>query len=149
MKRKLSGFLILYLLTILPLKGEEEKKMSSLEKSILFPGWGQISEKRYFEGIVFATSEIICLAGVFKNMREGNKYYKLYKNSDNTQDAIKFRELTIKFDKRRNRFIAGAITVWALNLLDMSLISKKRNSLILKFGGDSFEFGFKKEFPIF
>ncbi len=138
--------LVILFFQIAPLKADEDKKISSLEKSLVFPGWGQISEKRYLEGIVFATSEIICLAGVFKNLREGNKYYKLYKSSDNTQDAIKFRELTIKFDKRRNRFIAGAITVWVLNLLDMSLIPKKKNSLILKFGGDFFEFGFKKEF---
>ncbi len=120
--------------------------MSSLEKSLVLPGWGQISEKRYLEGIIFASAELFCIGGIIKNQREGNKYYKLYKNADNTQDAIKFRELTIKFDKRRNRFIAGAIAVWGLNLIDMSLKTKKKKNIILKFGGESIEVSFKREF---
>lgn len=148
MKRKfISWFLLANILfLVISAIAEEEKKLSSLEKSIIFPGWGQICEKRYFEGIIFVTSEIFCLAGIFKNGREGNKYYKLYKSADNTYDAIKYRDLTIKFDKRRNRFIAGAISVWVLNLLDMSLIIKKEKNMILKFGGDSIEVTFKKEF---
>lgn len=148
MKRKfISGILVANLFFLFtPGRAEEEKELSSLEKSIIFPGWGQISQKRYIEGIIFATSEVICLAGVFKNLREGNKYYRLYKNADNPMDAVKFRDLTIKFDKRRNRFIAGAIAVWALNLIDMSIITKKGESMTLKFGGYSLEVIFKKEF---
>jgi hypothetical protein len=140
-------FLIIFLsLSFNNINGEEKDKISSLEKSIVFPGWGQISEKRYLEGLIFAGSELFCLAEVFKNLREGNKYYELYKKAESTEDAIKFRDLTIKFDKRRNRFIAGAVAVWALNLIDMSIFSRKRNSLVLNFGEDFYEIGFRKEF---
>ncbi len=124
----------------------EEEKLKSLEKSLVFPGWGQLSEKRYLEGIIFATSELFCLAGVFKNMKEGDRYYKLYKSAENTQDAIKFRELTTKFDKRRNRFIAGAIAVWALNILDMYFIQKRNSNVLLKLGNNRVEIGFRKKF---
>ncbi len=139
------GILLIFLFSFFS-SAQEDKKISSLEKSIVFPGWGQICEKRYLEGIIFATSELFCIFGIFKNLREGNKYYELYKKADNTEDAIKFRELTIKFDKRRNRFTAGAVAVWVLNLIDMSIISKKKNSLVLKFGEDFYEIGFRKEF---
>lgn len=144
-KKMSFGILLVFLFSFFS-SAEENEKISSLEKSIIFPGWGQISEKRYLEGVVFATSELFCIAGIFKNLREGNKYYELYKKADNPEDAIKFRELTIKFDRRRNRFIAGAVLVWALNLIDMSIISKRKDILVLRFGEDFYEIGFRKEF---
>ena len=45
---------------------------------------------------------------------------------DNVEDAIKYRELTEKYDKNRNLFILAAGGVWALNLVDTYVIVKNK-----------------------
>lgn len=116
---------------------EEKPKLSSLEKSILIPGWGQIAEKRYWEGIAFLTLEAVAITGIIVNARKGADYYHDYREATSVPDAIKYRELTEKYDIRRNQFIIAAGVVWALNLLDMYLIYKKKSkNLYIFFGAD-------------
>jgi len=108
-------------------KGISHKiKLSSLQKSLLIPGWGQIAEKRYIEGILFLSAEIFCFYKIFSYNHTGNNYYNLYKNADNVSDAIKYRELTEKNDTRRNRFILAAAGAWIINLIDIYIIVKKK-----------------------
>jgi len=99
-----------------------EKSLGPLEKSLLLPGWGQISEKRTFEGIAFLAAEAVCLYGVFANDHLGNLNYDLYKSAAGTDDAVRFRQLVEKYDGRRNRFLLAAAAVWAANLVDIYLI---------------------------
>ena len=122
-------------------EGEKEilpkKKLNSLQKSLLLPGWGQIAEKRYLEGVLFLSVEIFCFYKIFSYNHKGNDYYNLYKNADNVSDAIKYRDLTEKYDTKRNRFILAAASVWIINLIDIYLIVKKKDkkerNLRLKF----------------
>jgi hypothetical protein len=100
----------------------------SLEKSLLLPGWGQMAEKRYVEAAVFLGSEIFCLAKVFSHNHKGNRYYSLYKEADNEADAIKYRGLTEKFDTKRNQYLLAALGVWAVNLIDIYVIVKGKQS---------------------
>ncbi|MFQ6083828.1 MAG: hypothetical protein ACE5WD_10780 [Candidatus Aminicenantia bacterium] len=132
--------LLIFSLLIFPLnslsqeKNKKEKpKLSSLGKSILVPGWGQLAEKRYVEGVTFLGLELAALAGIITNAKESSKYYKKYQQADNVLDAIRYRELTEKYDIRRNKFILAAGVVWALNLVDMYWIHKKKekNHLII------------------
>ncbi len=116
---------------------KEKPKLSSLEKSILIPGWGQLAEKRYLEGIAFLTLEAGAIAGIIVNAQKGNKYYNHYKEADNIPDAVKYRELTEKYDIRKNKFILAAGAVWALNLLDMYLIYQKKNKNLYIFFGSN------------
>jgi len=114
---------------------KEKPKITSLEKSILIPGWGQLSEKHYFEGFIFLTLEAGAIAGIIINAKKANKYYRNYKDARTVPDAIKYRNLTEKYDIRRNKFILAAGAIWALNLLDMYLIYKKKNkNLFILFG---------------
>jgi len=137
-------FFLVCLILIIPLetlseeKDKKEKpKLSSLEKSILIPGWGQIAEKRYLEGIAFFTLEAVAITGVIVNAQKGNKHYHDYRDATTIPDAMKYRELTEKYDIRRNKFILAAGAVWALNLLDMYLIYKKKSkNLFIFFGAD-------------
>jgi len=116
---------------------KEKPKISSLEKSILIPGWGQLSEKHYLEGFIFLTLEAGAIAGIIINAKKANKYYKNYKEARTVPDAIKYRNLTEKYDIRRNKFILAAGAIWALNLLDMYLICKKKNkNLFILFGNN-------------
>jgi len=131
-------FLVFPLKSLSEEKDEKEKpKLSSLEKSILIPGWGQIAEKKYLEGIAFFTLEAVAITGFIINARKGNKYYHDYREATSIPDAIKYRELAEKYDIRRNKFIIAAGAVWALNLLDMYLIYKKKSkNLFIFFGAD-------------
>jgi len=99
---------------------------SSLQKSLLIPGWGQIAEKRYIEGALFLASEIFCVYKIVSYNRKGNYYYDLYKEVNCVKDAIRYRELTKKYDIRRNKFIFIAASIWALNLMDIYFIIKSK-----------------------
>ena len=122
-------------------EGEKEtlnpKKNSSIQKSLILPGWGQISEKRYIEGVLFLSIEIFCFYKIFSYNHKGNDYYDLYKKADNVSDATHYRDLTEKYDTRRNRFILAAAGVWIINLIDTYFIvkkkDKKKKNLRLKF----------------
>lgn len=103
------------------------KKISSLQKSLLIPGWGQIAEKKYLEGILFFSAEVFCLYKIISYNHKGNDYYNLYKNADNVINAIEYRELTEKYDSKRNRFILIAASVWIINLIDIYIIVKKKD----------------------
>jgi hypothetical protein len=114
----------------------EEKKFTSLHKSLILPGWGQIAEKRYIEGILFIAADAFCIYEIISNNNKGNKNYRQYKAAKNTADAVKHRELTEKYDKRRNQFILAAAGAWAVNLLDIYVIvrgkEKKDKNIRLK-----------------
>lgn len=100
--------------------------LSSLQKSLLIPGWGQIVEKRYFKGIAFLAAESLCLYQILRNNGRGNKAFESYKKAGSVADAIKQRSLTETYDRRRNIFMLAGSCVWALNLLDMVLIRRGR-----------------------
>jgi len=100
----------------------EASVLRTLKKSLFVPGWGQASEKRYFEAALFFGAEAVCLAGILVNNERGNENYSLYKAASTTEDAVRLRALTERCDKRRNRFILAAAAVWALNLVDTYLI---------------------------
>ena len=136
---KRSNKAVVFLLTIIFLciscfgQNEKEEKQSrigsnftSLQKSLLIPGWGQIEEKRYIEGIIFLSAEIFSIYKILKLDHTGNYYYDRYKKADNVDDAVKYRELTEKYDTKRNKFILVAAGIWTINLIDMYLITNKK-----------------------
>jgi hypothetical protein len=117
-------------------KPAADRPLGSLEKSLIIPGWGQLAEKRYIEGVAFLSAEIFCLVKIISNNHQGNENYALYQRSTATEDAVHYRQLTEKYDTRRNQFILAAAAVWAVNLIDIYLIvnakGKKERSLELK-----------------
>lgn len=120
-------------LAIVPRLPAEEKAapkpgFGPLEKSLLIPGWGQLSEKRYVKGSLFLAAEIALLCGFAANNALGNENYDLYKKAESMDDAVRCRRLTERYDARRNRFLLAAAAVWGLNLLDISLIVKNKES---------------------
>lgn len=112
--------------------GEDGSAPSSLSKSLLFPGWGQLAEKKYAEGIFFLAAETFCLVEIFSFNHQGNANYKKYREAETTEDAVAFRDLTVKYDKKRNAYILAAAGVWVLNLLDIYLIVKNKKNPKIK-----------------
>ena len=118
------------------------KKLGPLEKSLLVPGWGQLAEKHYLEGIVFLGAEVACLFGALRNDKRGNESYALYKAAGSAEDAVGHRRDVETYDGRRNCFLLAAAAVWAVNLVDILLIVKRPGagpkSVALKVGSDAF-----------
>ena len=106
----------------------KDRLFNALQKSLLMPGWGQFAEKKYLEGAAFLSAEIFCLYKIFENNHKGNENYILYEAAINIDDAIKYRDLTEKYDRRRNVFILAAVGIWAVNLIDIYVIVKNKKN---------------------
>ena len=105
-----------------------KRSFGPLEKSLLFPGWGQLSEKRYLEGAAFIVAELACLYGALSADHLGNENYALYRSAASMDEAARARALVEKYDTRRNGFLLAAAAVWALNLIDIFLIVKGKET---------------------
>jgi hypothetical protein len=121
----------------------ERRTFGPLEKSLLLPGWGQLSQGRILEGIFFLGSSAFCLYEILLNNHRGNENYTLYQTATNLDDAVRYRALTERYDRRRNQFLLTGGAVWALNLLDIILIVKAKdaakNSLTFRIVQDGHE----------
>jgi hypothetical protein len=107
-------------------KPEKSPLHKALEKSLLFPGLGQLSEKQYVKAALFGGAEILCLAQVLIFRGKGNGAYKKYRDASDYEAAVEFRSQTEKYDKRRNTAILAAAAVWVLNMIDIFVFAKKK-----------------------
>ncbi len=119
---------------------DQAKGLGPLEKSLLLPGWGQISEKRWLEGVFFMAAEAFCIVGALRQNKLGNSVYLAYRAAANQPDAVRLRQETEKRDSRRNQYLLAGAAVWALNLLDIHLIVRGKEGaakvLSLRLGHD-------------
>jgi hypothetical protein len=107
-------------------KPEPDRLRQVLEKSLLFPGLGQLAEKQYAKGAVFAASEIACLMLVVINARRGNNAYREYRDARSTSTAVEWRQQAERFDRRRNTAILAGAGVWVCNMVDIFIFAKKK-----------------------
>ena len=134
MKIRICLIPVLVLLAGVPAFSLEEdapppvRALDSLAKSLLVPGWGQLSENRLVEGLIFLTAEAACVYQFLHWNRKGNAAYESYKLAADVEDAVRFRRRTETFDARRNRFLLAGALVWAANLVDMSIIIRNKKS---------------------
>ena len=105
---------------------ESARLRQALEKSLLFPGLGQLAEKQYVKAAVFASGEIFCLALVVVNIGKGNDAYRSYRDATDRDEAAAWRLQTEKYDRRRNTAILAAAGVWVLNMIDIFVFAKKK-----------------------
>jgi len=108
------------------LKPESDRLRKTLEKSLLFPGLGQLAEKQYVKAAVFATAEIFCLIKVAVNFGKGNEAYRNYRDALDAEAAVAWRQQTAKYDRRRNTAILAGTGVWVLNMIDIFVFAKKK-----------------------
>jgi len=130
--RKKALFLLVVLLAGQVLFAAEEVKPESgrlrkvLEKSLVFPGLGQLAEKQYVKAVVFASAEIFCLAQVVIHIGKGSEAYRKYRDAKDTTAAVAWRLQTEKYDRRRNTAILAGAGVWVLNMIDIFVFAKKK-----------------------
>jgi hypothetical protein len=98
----------------------------ALERSLLFPGLGQLGEKQYLKAALFGGAEIFCLAQVLMLMGKGNDAYSNYRDAGDAASVAEYRAQTEKYDKQRNTAILAAAGVWVLNMVDILIYAKKK-----------------------
>ncbi len=130
--------ILIFLIPITPVfsknKSDTKKEKKILEKSLLYPGWGQIIEKEYVKGIGFVLAETTLILSAIVMNNKSNDYYDKYKIAENVDDVIFYRQKTEEFDKKRNILILSAAFVWVVNLVDIYIhVKKKRRRLKLSF----------------
>ncbi len=104
-------------------------KFGPLEKSLLVPGWGQISEGRVVKGAALLAAELACLAGaLYQNRPRQHEAYDLYQAATDSESASRYRGLVERHDGRRNAFLLAGAAVWAVNLLDIFAIVKSKDA---------------------
>ncbi|MHB8054320.1 MAG: hypothetical protein ACYDH3_03640 [Candidatus Aminicenantales bacterium] len=108
-------------------KSPPAPRFGPLEKSLLFPGWGQISEHRVLKGAAFAAAELALLAGAIHYNGRGNSAYDVYRSAGDAASAVHFRRLVERNDGRRNACLLAAAAVWAVNLLDIHLLVNRKD----------------------
>ena len=111
---------------------ENTSERRALEKSLLFPGWGQIHEKQYFKGVIFSLAEAAAITSALIHNRKGNKSYINYKRAASPDAAAFWRNETGKFDRKRNAFMLAGAAVWIINLADIYLYRKKKRDKGIK-----------------
>lgn len=132
MKKTEVFILLAVLLAGLALPAAEEKKVEpdpwrrALERSLLFPGLGQLGEKQYVKAAVFASAEIFCLAAAFIQAGRGNDAYRNYRDAKDAAAAGEWRLQTVACDRRRNTALLAAAGVWVCNMIDIFVFAKKK-----------------------
>lgn len=107
-------------------KAEPDRWRRALERSLLFPGLGQLGEKQYAKAAIFASAEIFCLAQAFIQTGRGNDAYRGYRDAKDAAAAGEWRRLTEKYDRRRNTALLAGAGVWVLNMIDIFVFAKKK-----------------------
>lgn len=107
-----------------PLHKEDKK---SLEKSLIFPGWGQLNEKKYAKGVFFMAAEFFCILQAISDNSQAEKYYNRYRNATIPDEVVFFRNQTEKYDIRRNQYLLAGAAVWIVNLVDIYICVGKKS----------------------
>jgi hypothetical protein len=75
---------------------------------------------------VFLSAEIFALYKVFTYNHKGNKAYTQYRDATSVDNAVRHRQMTVDYDKKRNQYLLVATGVWVINLIDIYLIMKNK-----------------------
>ena len=132
MRKPLTLLLLAVLLAGSPaLRGEEKppeepRLRKALERSLLFPGLGQLGEKQYVKAALFAAAEIVCLSlAVFMAARATTPTDD-YRDATDPADGRGLAPRDRARDRRRNTAILAAAGVWVLNMIDIFVFAKKK-----------------------
>ncbi len=89
--------------------------------SLLYPGLGQLLERRPLPGLVLMAAETAAVVVALSANHRANSAFWRYRQATTRQEAATFRSQTERLDRQRNIAIACGVAVWAVNLLEMTL----------------------------
>jgi hypothetical protein len=151
MIKKLSLFLMLCLLvniSAIAAAGEQsdssepgKEKPKTVSITMFIPGIHQLASGKYVKGTILLGSFISCITGAVIHNNKGNNWYEKYINSTNVEEIVLFRQKTEKSLKTRNLFIIGALSVWALHIIDLKFFKSKKGGVKGEVGKNGFIIG--------
>lgn len=134
--RKWISFLILFFF-VCALSAQEKEKEKQEEPqpggavSIVkfIPGVYQLKSKKFVKGsLLFSVFTAAVVGAVIENKR-GNDLYEQYLASQDVEEIVALRKQTEKKFQNRNYYIAGALGIWLLHLLDLKFFNKKKGGI--------------------
>jgi len=94
--------------------------------SLVYPGIGQLLERRTGTGVALLVAETAAVALAISADHRANSYYWRYRQATSEAEAVSLRRQTERLDRRRNIAIACGMAIWGLNLLEMTLHHRKK-----------------------
>jgi hypothetical protein len=143
--KSVSGIILCVCIVLLCSAVTAEQQLNPQIKSILYPGWGQLSNGHTLKGAVFMSLETAALGLATYHSVRGQRFYRKYHDTGDSFEADMFRRETTRHDKRRNLYIGIGLLVWAVNIWDMYYVSKPafdtpvssgRTAFSVQFGGE-------------
>lgn len=120
--------------------GKEKPKAVSI--TMFIPGIHQLASGKYVKGTILLGSFLSCITGAVIHNNKGNDWYEKYINSTNVEEIILSRQETEKSLKKRNLFIVGVLSAWALHIIDLKFFKSKKGGVKGEVGKNSFNIGF-------
>lgn len=127
-------------------QGEAESKWLPVIRSAVFPGSGQISQGRYWQGVVFGGLAIVSVTGLIvadinyqRTKEDIDSKVQAYNTTTSADEAFElFQSFPALSDQEESRwtwrqaFVVGVVAVWAVNLIDVFLVGPKESEPFLE-----------------
>jgi len=120
----------------------DKEKPKTVSITMFIPGIHQLASGKYVKGTILLGSFLSCITGAVIHNNKGNDWYKKYIDSTNVEEITLFRQKTEKSFKKRNLFIVGALSVWALHIIDLKFFKSKKGGVKGEVGKNSFIIGY-------
>jgi len=106
----------------------KQKISSNVIKSIIAPGWGHFSAKRYTKGQVLLGIEIILMGSSLYYYDRAMEDYDKYKNSDYIEDINNYYEDTKMPFIFSQAFFTLGLVIWAYTVYDSAVVTRDYNA---------------------
>jgi len=121
---------------------EKESKPKPVSITLFIPGLQQLKNKQYIKGGILLGAFIGSVTGALVHNEKGNDWYEQYRNSTNVEEIVMLREKTEKSFKKRNLYIAGIFSVWALHIIDLKFFKSGKAGVKGEVGKNTISIGF-------
>jgi hypothetical protein len=120
----------------------DKKKPKTVSIAMFIPGIHQLASGKYVKGTILLGSFLSCITGAVIHNNKGNDWFEKYINSTNVEEIILLRQKTVKSLKKRNLFMVGILSVWALHIIDLKFFKSKKGGVKGEVGKNTFNIGF-------
>jgi hypothetical protein len=105
----------------------KQSSTKNVVKSLVFPGWGHFSARRYTKGQVLLGMEIILLGSSLYYYDQSREYYDKYKQATNIVEMNNYYEDTKIPLRLSQSFLTLGILVWLYTIYDTPKVTDDYN----------------------
>jgi len=102
----------------------------SIAKSMVLPGWGQISSRAYTKGTIILGSELIVLGASLYFFDRSNYYYDKYMNATQIDDIENYYSDAVKPRQYSILLLSLGGIIWIYNIFDVIETTDDYNAMI-------------------